>query len=130
MPEALVRFSGPVRCQRGAAPLGLTLSGRAGAPPGEPATLAFSGAAPPQLPATLTDALIERLDARRYRITSAQQAWDIEANALHVHIEVAGPFYAALPPRRVPLAKRLLWRVVLTLAASRAGLKLLAALRR
>jgi len=130
MAEAVVRLSGSVRCRRGSAPLGLMLSGRAGAPPGEPATVAFSGAAPADFPATLTDAAIERLDARRYRITSAAQVWEFEADALHVHIEVARPFYAALPPRRVPLAKRLLWRVVLSLAASRAGLKLLAALRR
>jgi hypothetical protein len=130
MPEVIVRLGGRISCQRGAAPLGLTLSGRTAAAPAEPVTLAFSGAAPAQLPATLTDALIERLDARRYRITSAQQVWDIEARALHVHIEVAGPFYAALPPRRVPLAKRLLWTALLALAASRAGLKLLAALRR
>jgi hypothetical protein len=130
MPETLVRFSGTVSCQRGAAPLGLTLSGRTGAAPGEPTTLAFSGAAAAQLPVTLTDALVERLEGRRYRISSAQQAWEVEASALHLHIEVARPFYAALPPRRVPLAKRLLWTAVLRLAASRAGLKLLAALRR
>jgi len=39
----------------------------------------------------------------------------------HIHREVAGAFYKALPPRPVPLRKRLFWRVMLGLAATSAG---------
>jgi hypothetical protein len=47
-----------------------------------------------------------------------------------VHRDIAVPFYRAIPPRRVPLVKRIFWRVVLALAATRTGLALLRRLRR
>jgi hypothetical protein len=130
MPEPLIRFHGRVHCERCAEPLGLTLSGVSAAPPGERALLAFSSRAPAEFPDTLEDVVVERLDAHGYRIASAARAWVIAASAVHLHFEVAAPFYAALPPRRVPLLKRALWRVLLAVAASRRGLALLAALRR
>jgi hypothetical protein len=92
--------------------------------------LAFSAAAPPGLPEALSDALVERLEGERYRIVSGAQSWDIEARAAHLHFTVAEPFYRAIPPRRVPLAKRLLFMVLLSLAASRTGFALLRRLRR
>jgi hypothetical protein len=49
---------------------------------------------------------------------------------VHLHRDVAPPFYRALPPRPVPPGKRLFWRLVLALAASRAGLSILRSLRR
>jgi hypothetical protein len=49
---------------------------------------------------------------------------------VHLHREIAAPFYAAIPPRQPPWGKRLFWRVVLSLAATGAGLALLKALRR
>ena len=70
------------------------------------------------------------LGAGRYRIVSGERAWLLSARAVHVSREVAIPFYRALPPRAVPLSKRLFWRTVLALAGSRAGLALLRALRR
>ena len=129
MPEVLVRFSGPVQCTRGAAPLSLCLSGSAGTPP-EHAVLAFSAAAAPDLPAAVDDALVECVAAQRYRIASGAQSWLIEARAAHLHLTVAAPFYRAIPPRPTPLMKRLLFRVLLALAASRAGFALLKRLRR
>ena len=131
MPEPLVAFHGPVAVQRDSAgALGLTLRGEAGEDPAEPTCLAFSGRAPGGLPDALVDLQVVAAGARRYLLEGAGREWPLEAAAAHLHHEVSTAFYRALPPRRVPLAKRCLWALVLTLAASRAGLALLAALRR
>jgi hypothetical protein len=130
MPDTLVSFRGPVSCRRGAAPLGLTLIGETSEHPGEPTELAFSASAPADLPEALESALVERVGTHRYRIASPPREWLIEAAAVHLHRDVAAPFYRAIPPRRVPLAKRIFWRVALALAASRPGLALLRRLRR
>jgi len=129
MPETLLQLSGPVRCEVGGVPLGLTLHGSAGSPAAAYA-VAFSGRAPPQLPARLPEARLESLGAGEYRIVSGERSWCLQARALHVTRAVAEEFYRALPPRPTPLHRRLLWRALLALAASRAGLALLRALRR
>jgi hypothetical protein len=54
----------------------------------------------------------------------------IEATSLHVHRDVGNAFYRAVPPRLVPLRKRLFWRVVLALAGTGAGKRLLLSIRR
>jgi hypothetical protein len=124
--DTLTAFDGAVRCERGAAPLGLTLRGRAA---GAQTALAFSADAPQDLPATLEDVLVTQLAGGGYRITGAGRAWELGPCAAHLSREAAPQFYRVLPPRPVPLRKRLLWRAVLALAASRAGLMLLRALR-
>jgi hypothetical protein len=130
MPEPLVTFRGAVRCARARGPLGVTLIGETPERPGEPTALAFSAAAPAGLPDTLDNAVVERLGADQYRIYSPPREWMIAAAAVHLHREIAAQFYRAIPPRPVPLPKRWLWKVVLALAASRAGLAALRALRR
>ncbi len=131
MPERLATFRGPVRCERTAAVPRLTLSGSSTTEaPGEPAMLAFSAAAPADLPAMLEDAVVDHLGDGEYRIGAARGAWLISSPAGHVHRDIGAPFYRAIPPRRPPWVKRALWRAVLALAASRAGLALLKALRR
>ncbi len=129
MPEPLAAFRGPVRIECGAGPLPLTLRGaeRAG---GAPLTLAFAGASPAGIPASLEDVEVRPAGAGAYLIVSGAHAYPLAAQALHYCRDAAAEFYRALPPRPVPLGKRLFWRVVLTLARSRAGLKLLGALRR
>jgi len=129
-PERVATFRGSVSCRRAADVLGLTLCGDTSEAPGEVTTLAFSAAAPGSFPETLADPVVERLAEGRYRITSAAREWLIEARSVHLHRDITAQFYHALPPRPTPWAKRLLWRVVLALAASRMGLKLLRALRR
>lgn len=130
MPELLIAFRGPVRCERAGAPLGLTLHGLV-EPAGEARSLAFSTmAAPPDLPGTLEDVRVTRLDETHYRVAGSGREWLLEASAVHLNRAVATSFYRALPPRPVPLVKRLIWRTVLALAAGRAGLSLLRALRR
>jgi hypothetical protein len=129
MPETLLQFCGAVRCTAHGAPLGLSLCGPAGSPAAQYA-LTFSDSAPLDLPASLPEARVESLGADEYRIVSGARAWRVQARAVHVTRAVAAEFYRALPPRPVPLGKRLLWRAVLALAASRAGLALLRTLRR
>ena len=130
MPETLATFRGPVSCTRAAHAPELTLSGITIEHPGEPMTLAFSGAAPADCPETPADAVVERLSPAQYRITAAGRSWLLSATAVHLHFDVAAEFYRAIPPRRAPWSKRLFWRVVLGLAASRQGLAALRILRR
>jgi len=130
MPERLATFRGAVQCRRAATVPGLTLSGITTEAAGEPSALAFSAAPPADLPDSLQDAVVDHLGGAQYRIGSGTRAWLITAAAVHLHREIAGPFYRAIPPRPAPWAKRLFWRAVLALAASRTGLALLRALRR
>jgi hypothetical protein len=128
-PKRIVRFRGGVSCRRDDGPLGLTLIGRTTDRPDEIATLAFSGSAPPKLPEALEDATVEQVDAGQYRIRSGRREWIFPARSAHLHREVATVFYRAISPRIPPWNKRLFWRVVLALASSRAGRRLLLTFR-
>lgn len=130
MPEVLAAFRGRVSCRPQPGPLGLALSGATAAHPQQLTTLEFSAPAPAQFPRSLEDARVEDLGSGRYRIASAQGEWLLRAPAVHLHRDVASEFYGAIPPRPVPGGKRLFWRLVLALAASRAGLSVLRSLRR
>jgi hypothetical protein len=94
------------------------------------ATLAFAAVAPPGLPEALEDATVEQLDDGRYRIWSGKREWIVPARSVHLHREVSTTFYRAIAPRLVPWNKRLFWRIVLSIAASRVGKTLLLTLRR
>jgi len=121
MNERALRFAGWISCRRdGEGPLGLILVGRTQDPPEEFVQLAFSCKAPADLPEALEDAVVEKLGERQYRLTSGDRSWILNA-ASHLHRDVAGAFYRALPPRPVPLRKRLFWRALLGLASHRAG---------
>jgi len=129
-PGRLATFRGAVSCQRTADVLGLTLRGDTTEAPGEATALAFSATAPADLPDTLVDPVVEWLSEGQYRIASAAGAWLIQAPSVHLHRDISAPFCRALPPRPAPLAKRVFWRLVLALAATRVGLAALRALRR
>lgn len=130
-PHRVVMFRGGVSCRRDSCgPLGLTLVGWTSDHPDERVSLAFSGRPPESFPDVLEDPIVDRLDVRRYRIASPPREWVIEATAIHLHREIAATFYRAIPPRLAPWSKRLFWRVVLGLAASAWGKRLLLALRR
>jgi hypothetical protein len=126
----IVRFRGGVSCRRDEGPLGLTLIGRTTDRPDEMATLAFTAVAPSNLPEALEDATVEQIDAGRYRIWSGKREWIFSARSAHLHREVSTTFYRAIAPRLVPWNKRLFWRVVLAMASSRTGRRLLLTLRR
>lgn len=97
--------------------LGIILTGRA-EPSGEPLELAFAARAARDFPEALEDVRIEQPAARRYRISSGGREWIVEGVA-HLHRDLTSAFSAALPSRLVPWHKRLLWRVLLALAANR-----------
>ena len=126
----IVRFRGGVSCRRDEGPLGLTLIGRTTDRPDETATLAFATSAPSGLPEALEDATVEQLDAGRYRIRTGGREWIFPARSAHLHREVSTTFYRAITPRLVPWSTRMFWRVVLAMAASPMGKRLLLVLRR
>jgi hypothetical protein len=120
-----VRFAGWVSCRRdGEGPLGLILVGRTQDRPDEVVQMAFSAPAPADFPEALEEAVVESLGPGGHRISSGARSWTLSGVA-HLHREVATAFYKALPPRPVPFRKRLFWRVMLALAASPAGRRLL-----
>lgn len=123
----IVRFRGGVSCRREDGPLGLTLIGRTTLD--EVATLAFAATAPASLPEALEDATVEEVETGRYRIWSGRREWIFPAHSIHLHREVATTFYRAIPARLVPWKKRLFWNVVLSMAASRLGKRLLLMIR-
>jgi hypothetical protein len=124
-------FRGTVTCVRetDASP-GFTLRGVSATNAAESLIVTFLADAPEDLPPRLAAASVWALDAQCYRIESPPRQWLIRARALHVHRDVGVGFFAAVPPRVVPLPKRLFWTIVLALARRRAGLQLLRALRR
>ena len=131
MAERLATFSGTVHCERADGVPRLTLTGSSTSEaPGEPTTLAFTASAPADLPATLEDPVVDDLGGAHYRVAAGRREWRIDSEAVHLHREIAAQFYQAIPPRPAPWPKRVFWRMVLALATSRAGLKLLKALRR
>jgi hypothetical protein len=121
-----IHFRGWISCRRdGEGPLGLILVGRTSQHRREEAVqIAFSCPAPVDVPEALEDARVEFLGGNRHRLTSGDKSWTLEG-AAHVHREVAGAFYKAIPPRAVPWRKRLFWRVMLGLASNRLGRRLL-----
>ncbi len=130
-PHRIVTFRGGVSCRRDSkGPLGLTLIGWTSDHPDEKVSLAFGGRAPQTLPEVLEDPKVDRIANGRYRIVCAPRDWLIDAKAIHLHREVSGAFYRAIPPREAPWPKRVFWRVVLALAASTWGKRLLLSLRR
>ena len=127
----IATFLGGVSCRRDPnGPLGLTLVGRTITHPDELVSLAFAGAAPEDLPDALEAPTVDRMDAHRYRIAGSAREWILQATGAHLHREVAATFYSVVSPRAPPWSKRLFWRLVLTMAASPTGKRLLLALRR
>jgi len=134
MPEApptpIARFRGAVRCRCATAPLGLTLSGRSADHPDEELTVGFAGVGGVDLPERLEEPVVESDAPGRFRIAAGGRTWVLNAASVHLHREVAGAFYRAIPPRAAPRRRRLLYRMLLGIAGSRVGLAVLRALRR
>lgn len=125
---SLAAFQGPVNCRRAANVL--TLTGSAADSADDVLMLTLIGPDTPDLPDRLTAAVVRAIGGNRYGITSASGGWVVEATSVHVHRDIGRTFYRAVPPRPTPLRKRLFWRVVLALAATRAGKRLLLSFRR
>lgn len=127
----LLIFEGPARVYAGPGPLTLRISGRTHASGGlRSLDVSFSGAAAvPGLSGEVHDARLEAVGAELWRLVSASSAWDIRARAVHVHEDPGAAFSRALPPRHVPLRKRVLWGLALALVRSATGRRLLRRLR-
>lgn len=122
-PRPLALWRGPVSCRR--TPHALILTGLAGEPEEAALIVTLLASELPDVPDSLTAAEVLALDEHRYRIVTAGGSWEIEASSVHVHRDIAAAFYRAIPPRQVPLRKRVFWRIVLALAGTRLGKRLL-----
>jgi hypothetical protein len=124
----LAAFRGQVACTRTAN--ALILSGAAADSDDDRLILTLTSPSIPDIPDSLTAVILTAIDEHRYRIASESGDLVVEAVSLHVHRDIGRTFYRALPPRPVPLAKRIFWLLVLSLAGSRTGKRVLASLRR
>jgi len=115
----VLRFAGRVRVVKSASgPLGVTLIGAV--PPDEIVHLALRGP-PADLPAQLEAPELWRCGASEYRLSAGERSLRVPASATFIHRDVGAAFYRAVPPRRVPWRKRLLWRALLALMATPLG---------
>ena len=124
----LAAFRGPVACRPGAN--AVTLTGAAADSGDDILIVTFVGSKASDFPESLAAVTVRAVDERHYRIVTESRNWIVEANSLHVHRDVGSAFYRAIPPRPAPLKKLLFWRVVLALAGTHAGKRLLLSLRR
>lgn len=120
-------FHGPVNCSRWRN--ALTLTGAAADSADDILILTFITRTAPDLPEYLAAATVHALDDGHYRITSGSRDWVVGTTSFHVHRDIGAAFYRAIPPRIAPLQKRLFWRIVLALAGTGAGKRLLLSLR-
>jgi hypothetical protein len=127
-PRLLAAFRGAVSCQRH--PGALILTGLAAGSEEERLVLTIIGAGLPDGLASLEDPEVLALGEHHYRISTRAQSWEIEPRSVHLHRDIGKAFYRAIPPRRVPLRKRLFWRLALALAGTRTGRRVLSAFRR
>jgi hypothetical protein len=120
--EPVISFRGKVELRRNASsPLGLTLVGKSADHTNEMAYASFVMKPPVDLPRELNDVLVHRIDAGHFQLTSSDREWLFSATGMHVHRDVSEAFYKAVPPRPVPLSKRLMWRIIVGLADTPIG---------
>ena len=124
----LAAFRGEVACSRTAN--ALILRGAAADSDDGRLILTLISSSIPDIPDSLTAVILTAIDERHYRIAAESGDLVVEAVSLHIHRDIGKAFYRALPPRPVPLAKRIFWSLVLSLAASRTGKRLLSLARR
>jgi len=81
------------------------------------------GHAEPPLPPRLEAVRIEPdpSDPARWQLSSAGGRYEISAARLFVHEDVAARAVIVIPPRPVPRAKRMFWRLVFVLLATPLG---------
>jgi hypothetical protein len=124
----IASLPGEVRITRPASgALRLLLAGSDAA--GHAIEVAFAAPNAPPLPDLLHDVRVDRVTDGTWCIVAQESSIEIAAASVHVHRDCSVPFAAAVPPRHAPLAKRLFWRLVLALALSGFGRRLLLTLR-
>lgn len=128
-PPRIVQFRGLVRWEAGPGTAGFTLIGNIVEPQGglTPAQLSLAGLQPPQLPPTLGDPTLEPRAEQVWVLRCDAREWTVRGT-WQLHRDVAAAFFAAVPPRATPWARRLGWGVLLAVATLRPGRWLLARL--
>ena len=124
----LAAFRGTVSLSRTAG--ALILSGAAADSADDRLILTLISSSIPDIPDSLSAVILTAVGEHRYRVASASRDLIVEATSLHVHRDIGRAFYRAVPPRPVPLRKRLFWLLVLWLARSRTGKLVLSSRRR
>jgi hypothetical protein len=115
----MLRFTGRVRVVKGVSgPLGLTLIGAVA--PDEVVHLHLR-CRPVDLPGELEAPELWKCRPDGYRLAAGERSLQLPASAVFIHRDVSAAFYRAVPPRRVPWRKRLLFRTLLTLVATPLG---------
>ncbi len=112
-----LKFTGLVECRRFSGLPGVTLVGRTDT--GEQAYLSLVGGTPAELPARIESLEVELLDPEHCRISAPALSLTLRVVSSFLHRDVSGAFYQAVRPRRVPLARRIFWRLVLAAARTR-----------
>ena len=113
-----MQLKGSIECRRTAA-ASITLVGQTER--GERVYLTLGAEAPADLPPRIDDGSVELLDGGRCRVSVSGREWLLDSRRLFVHRDASNEFYAALPSVPVRLAKRMLFRLMLAIAGSRAG---------
>lgn len=113
-PSDAIRFPGSLSCD--------------GATSGQPRLRSaellvdLRGAAIPRdLPSQLSDAELRRETSDEWSLVSGAQRWDLGNVRVFVHQDLSRQASRLIPPRRVPLGKRLFWSALLTVLRTEAG---------
>jgi hypothetical protein len=119
---AIIQFSGPVRWVSGPGATGVTLLGKIiEAGQSLPAQLSLIGVEAAQLSGELADVAVETPAAGQVLLRSGSREFRLQCKTWQLHRDVGATFYAAVPPRPTPWARRLGWRVLLGVAATAPG---------
>ncbi len=78
-------------------------------------------ALPRNLPSHLTGAELLREASETWSLVSGAQRWDLGNVRMFVHRDLSLQALHLIPPRRVPLGKRLFWSALLTVLRTEAG---------
>jgi hypothetical protein len=113
-----MKLKGSIECRRTAAAC-VTFVGQTEG--GERTYVTLAVPAPEDLPPRIDGGAVDLLEGGQCRVSMPGRSWQLDSRQPLVHRDVSGPFYAALPPRRVPVAKRMLYGLMLAVAGSPAG---------
>ena len=78
-------------------------------------------AIPRDLPSQLSGAELRRETSDEWSLVSGAQRWDLGNVRVFVHQDLSRQASRLIPPRRVPLGKRLFWSALLTVLRTEAG---------
>jgi hypothetical protein len=132
MSRQVLKFKGPVNWEDGPGRAGMTLVGTLLEADGgtTPAQLSLSGLESVPLPSTFDDLTFEALTGQDLVLRSGGQEWPLRVRAWQLHRDVGSMFFAVIRPRPTPWARRLVWSVLLGMAALAPGRWLLTRLSR